>query len=136
MTVCHLTPSLAEELRAASSLQALWDAGELCDCTLLPAGISRECGLRAHRVVLAAASPYCRALLAGPWGAQRGDGCIIDLPTLSAASVQTVLTAIYSGELQARSPAQPRPSNTGEPTSGRQRELTAPLPQLYYTSPG
>lgn len=96
---------LAEQLRACSGLRALWEAGELCDCTLCPAGVSVESGLRAHRVVLAAASPYCRALLSGPWGAQRGDACAIDLPTLSAGAVQSVLSAIYSGELQARPPA-------------------------------
>lgn len=92
--------ALAAQLQASSCLQALWEDGALCDCTLCPAGASVEHGLQAHRVVLAAASPYCRALLSGLWGEHQALTCVIDLPTLPADSVLTVLTAVYSGRLQ------------------------------------
>lgn len=94
--------ALASQLQASSCLQALWEDGSLCDCTLCPAGANVEHGLQAHRVVLAAASPYCRALLSGLWGEHQALTCVIDLPTLPADSVLTVLTAVYSGRLQVR----------------------------------
>ena len=92
--------TLAAQLQASSCLQTLWEDGALCDCTLIPAGSNAEQGLQAHRVILASASPYCRALLSGPWGDHQASACAIDLPTLPADSLLTVLTAIYSGRLQ------------------------------------
>ena len=91
----------ADQLRASSALHSLWETGELCDCILCPAGVGQASGLRAHRLILAAASPYCRSLFSGPWAqTQDGDVAVIDLPTLSLDAVRAVLEAIYREELE------------------------------------
>jgi len=67
----------------------------LSDCTFrCQADGGEEVTLPAHKVVLAAASPYFDALVSGRWGT---DGCITT--TTDPAVLRAVLTFVYTGVL-------------------------------------
>ena len=66
---------LASRLHPNPALLALWRDGQhLVDCVLCADGQTANSGLRAHRIVLSAASAYLRALFCSEhWLPQRQD---------------------------------------------------------------
>ena len=82
----------ADEVR--SGLAQLWHDGALCDIQLLVEG--RE--FAAHRVVLAASSPYMKARLAGNFS--DASQATIDLPELKASAFEAVLKFVYTQEVE------------------------------------
>ena len=81
----------------------MWREGALCDATVLArAGDGQILRLRAHRLVLAAGSGYCRALLASPhWAGDAGQaeaGAVVDLRSHDPLSVEHLLEFMYTGE--------------------------------------
>ncbi|XP_068963607.1 kelch-like protein 9 isoform X1 [Petaurus breviceps papuanus] len=69
----------------------LWQLGVLCDVTLEAGGVH----FPAHRVVLASASSYCRALFLGDAGLET----IVQLRGIQPEGLENVLNFLYSGKL-------------------------------------
>ncbi|XP_036607807.1 kelch-like protein 9 isoform X2 [Trichosurus vulpecula] len=69
----------------------LWQLGVLCDVTLEAGGIH----FPAHRVVLASASGYCRALFLG----EAGPETVVRLQGIQPRGLENVLHFLYSGRL-------------------------------------
>lgn len=89
-------------------LHHLWTEGLLCDIVLKPAG-GDPALLRAHRIVLAGASQFFRALFTGAGQHMRSsqvgslDGVpILELHEVCGNALQIILKAIYSRELLVR----------------------------------
>ena len=75
---------------------SLWEEGSLCDVELRTADGAL---VSAHRIVLAAASPFFRALFVGSGRTMRegsAGGSIFDLPGVEEAELRVLLKAIYS----------------------------------------
>ena len=70
---------VVDELR--SNLAVLWREGTMCDISILVGGHS----FSAHRLVLCAASPYMKAMLAGTHFAE-SSAQLIELPELDKAT--------------------------------------------------
>ena len=97
---------LGSRLPANPALLALWREQHLVDAVLRADGQTSDAGLRAHRIVLSAASAYLRALFCSEhWRQQQADGerlQIVQLPALASDAVRTVVETIYSGKLEVR----------------------------------
>jgi hypothetical protein len=86
------------------SLQSLWKEGQLCDLTLIS---SDNLSFEAHRIILAAASGYFRALFVGAGRHLRESfdqgrspaEQPIRLPAVSGDSLRSVLEIIYDKRL-------------------------------------
>ena len=86
------------------SLQSLWKEGQLCDLTLVS---SDSQTFEAHRIILAAASGYFRALFVGAGRHLResfdrdrsANEQIIRLPAVSGDSLRSVLEIIYNKQI-------------------------------------
>jgi hypothetical protein len=84
----------AARAEGGAALLDLWEAGDLTDVELRCAGGA----VRAHRVVLAAASPVFRALFVGAGQAMREGGApSVDLPALDASALLALLRHVYAG---------------------------------------
>ena len=94
---------LACRLHPNPGLLALWREQHLVDAVLRADGQTSDAGLRAHRIVLSAASAYLRALFCSEhWRQQQPDGehlQIVQLPALASDAVRIVVETIYSGKL-------------------------------------
>ncbi|EOD11141.1 hypothetical protein EMIHUDRAFT_214981 [Emiliania huxleyi CCMP1516] len=77
-------------------LATLWRAGQLCDVTFTVEGRS----FSAHKLVLAAASAYVRALVDGPRFADSSSDALT-LDEMPAAAFELLLEWIYSGSCNA-----------------------------------
>uniref|UniRef100_A0A7S3AJH0 BTB domain-containing protein n=1 Tax=Haptolina ericina TaxID=156174 RepID=A0A7S3AJH0_9EUKA len=89
--IVTLTSKEGEADALRSNLAVLWREGTLCDVTL----IASARHFPAHRLVLAAASPYMKALLAGEHFAE-STAKEFELPELSASAFECVLEFIYT----------------------------------------
>ena len=86
------------------SLQSLWKEGQLCDLTLISEDNQK---FEAHKIILAAASGYFRALFVGAGGHLREsfdrdtapEEQKIRLPAVSGESLRSVLEIIYEKRL-------------------------------------
>jgi len=85
------------------SLQRLWKEGQLCDTTLVS---SDSQIFEAHKIILAAASGYFRALFVGAgrhlresFDQARSDTQSIRLPAVSGDSLRSVLEVLYNKDL-------------------------------------
>ena len=85
------------------SLQSLWKEGQLCDLTLIS---SDNQIFEAHKIILAAASGYFRALFVGAgrhlresFDKARSDTQSIRLPAVSGDSLRSVLEVLYNKDL-------------------------------------
>ena len=95
-----------EQTSFIGSLAALRLSGDLCDCVLVSADGAE---FQAHRVVLAAASLFFRALYAGS-GQQMLDSSTtnvhgqyrIQICNITGQGLELALSAMYQQELQAR----------------------------------
>jgi BTB/POZ domain len=104
---------ISEQLSDWSTLSDLWERGDLCDVLLSPAqalaadpGHQLEGPIPAHKVVLASASGYFRALFIGA-GIHMRDGIesaqgmpVVKLASVDRASLLSVLAAIYRRQLK------------------------------------
>ncbi|KAK9817893.1 hypothetical protein WJX72_003862 [[Myrmecia] bisecta] len=96
--------SVAEALPLLASL---WKHGELCDVVLRCVdGLD----VKAHRLILAAASPYWAALFAGA-GRQMREGCcvrrgsseglpVLEVPGVDGDSLRCILRAVYGQQIE------------------------------------
>lgn len=76
-----------------SGFLALWEENQLCDVELRT---SDDVCIPAHRIVLAAVSPFFRAMFVGSGRTMReGGSSVIDLPGLDEASLRLLLRSIY-----------------------------------------
>jgi hypothetical protein len=91
--VCSL--SLDENLAGSGGLADLWHQGALTDVTLVSAEGGR---LPCHRVVLAAASPFFRALFSDNWDNSSSE---VLLQGVAAPVLRTLLSAVYTRKLVA-----------------------------------
>lgn len=95
-----------EQTSFIGSLAALRHTGDLCDCVLVSADGAE---FQAHRVVLAAASLFFRALYVGS-GQQMLDSSTtnvhgqyrVQLCNITGQGLELALSAMYQQELQAR----------------------------------
>lgn len=93
---------------AEPNFLSLWEEGSLCDVELRTADGAL---VPAHRIVLAAASPFFRALFVGSGRTMREgaeEGSVIDLPGVEEAELRVLLKAVYSNsaaDIDARSVA-------------------------------
>ena len=86
------------------SLQSLWEEGQLCDLTLIS---KDDQTFEAHKIILAAASGYFRALFVGAGRHLResfdrdrsANEQIIRLPAVSGDSLRSVLEIIYNKQI-------------------------------------
>jgi hypothetical protein len=75
------------------SLRSLWLEGALCDVDLLASDGAR---VPAHRIVLAAASPFFRALFLGAGRSMRDGGSpVVELPGIDGDSLRLLLDRVY-----------------------------------------
>lgn len=86
----------SEHTATRSTLAAMWEAGELCDLTLV-AGARR---VRCHRVVLASASRYFRTLFAAGMADSMADE--IALEDIDEAIFEVALAFVYRGHASVR----------------------------------
>ena len=88
--------------RSHDTLAELWMTGELCDVEVLV----KDERFKAHRLVLATASPVIRALFASGMrearAAEESGLCTIRLHDIEAAQLSAVLQFIYTETLEAR----------------------------------
>lgn len=108
LTQVHVLP--LDDSASCQALTELWRAQLLCD-VLVRAGTAGSPGQRcipAHAVVLASASSYFRALLAGAGLHMRerqaaGGGLAeLDLPEIDGAFMMSVLEALYTRRVTVR----------------------------------
>ncbi len=100
-SACSVQPcvlALGELLDGATSLEQLWQRGALCDVTL-----STDDGgtLPCHRLMLAAASPFFRALFAGDSTWSDTASAELPLHDVDADTLRTLVTALYTRRLEA-----------------------------------
>ena len=95
---------LRHRLHPNPELLSLWRQQHLVDAVLRADGQTTDDGLRAHRIVLSAASAYLRALFCSEhWRQRQPDGerlQIVQLPALASDAVRIVVATIYSGKLE------------------------------------
>ena len=100
---------LRHRLHPNPDLLSLWREQHLVDAVLRADGQTSDDGLRAHRIVLSAASAYLRALFCSEhWRQRQPDGeqlQIVQLPALASDAVRVIVETIYSGKLEVRTPA-------------------------------
>ena len=90
-------PSVKEERspleNMASELNALRGKGELCDITIEV----KTQHFEAHRVVLAAASEYCKGQFSGNWGQTLSTNAVVEIKDLTPTAVSTLIDFAYTG---------------------------------------
>ena len=73
-------------------MKNMWDNKELCDVTLVADGIA----IGAHRIVLAAAIPYFKAMFSKEWSSSKKE---ILLQDVDGDAFEKIITFVYTGEV-------------------------------------